>query len=345
MLRALAAGACALLLLTAPRPARADDELTVMGGAPAPGIFDVIDLVAAGAGFFKAEHLIVNKQYIAGPGVAAQLVAAGKADIAAISVEPVILGYEKGLRVQFFFARGARYSYVLAVPADSPIRQLADFKGATLGLTAPNTAEVAAESMLGGVGLKRSDYSFVPIGVGPGALSAVLSKRVDGEACPYLEIANDEALGVHFRVFRHPVLGDVVNTGFAATPATIQTKGEVLARFSRAMAEAALFVRTNPAAAARIYLKLSGQTATDEALARVTRVVTLDEGDFPAASPSSRTIGLISPRKLQLLSSYLAEYGVTQSVVPGSAIATAQFIPYANDFDHQAVEKLAKGWH
>jgi NitT/TauT family transport system substrate-binding protein len=339
----LAAAACALF--AAPLAARADDALTVMSGAGAPGIFDIMDLVAAGAGFLKAEHLDVNKQYVSGPGTAAQLVAAGKADIAAISVEPVILGYEKGLRLQFFFARGARYSYVLGVLADSPIKQLSDFKGASLGETAPNTADVAAKSMLGGVGLHPGDYSFVTIGIGAGAISSVLAKRVDGVAVPYLEIANAEAVGVHYRVFRHPTLSDVVNTGFAAAPSTIANRPDVLRRFSRAMAEAAVFLRANPAAAAKLYLQGSGQGLTPEALARVTRIVSFDEGDFPAANPASHTVGLISPRKIQLLSSYMADYGVISAPVPGAAIATSQFIPYANDFDHKAIEKLAKAWH
>jgi len=345
MLRRLALTLGALALFVAPLPARADDSLTVMSGAGAPGIFDMIDLVAAGAGFLKEQHLNVNKQYVAGPGTAAQLVAAGKADIASISVEPVILGYEKGLRLQFFFARGARYSYVLGVLNDSPIKSLSDFKGAVLGQTAANTSDVAAKSMLGGVGLRPGDYSFVSIGIGAGALASVVAKRVDGVADPFLEIANAEANGVHFRVFRHPTLSDVVNTGYAAAPATIQSKSEVLKRFSRAMAEASLFVRVNPGAAAKLYLQGSGQAVTDESLARITRLVTFDKGDFPAANPLSKTIGLMAPRKVQLLSSYMSDYGVISAPVPGNVIATDQFIAYANDFDHKAVEKLAKNWH
>jgi len=52
----------------------------------------------------------------------------------------------------------------------------------------------------------------------------------------------------------------------------------------------------------------------------------------------------MSPRKIQLLSSYMSDYGVISAPVPGALIATGQFIPYANDFDHKAVEKLAKNW-
>ena len=47
------------------RPAAADDTLTVIGASSTTGFFEVLDQVAADAGFFKAEHLDVQKQYIA----------------------------------------------------------------------------------------------------------------------------------------------------------------------------------------------------------------------------------------------------------------------------------------
>ena len=32
------------------------------------------------------------------------------------------------------------------------------------------------------------------------------------------------------------------------------------------------------------------------------------------------------------------QYGMTRAVVPGTTLATDQFIPFANDFNHQALE-------
>jgi NitT/TauT family transport system substrate-binding protein len=339
------AGLIALLAaVAAPRPALADDALSIVAGNPAPGIFDTLELIADGAGFYKQQHLDVTKNYGANPATAAQLVATGKADLAAIPVEPVIVGYDKGLRLQFIISRQVRYSYVLAVPVSSPIRTLQDFRGATLGETSvAGAAEVATESMLAGVGLKPSDYSFIAIGVGPQALSAITANRVTGVAFPYLEVVNDSIQGnVQFRVFRHPLLKDVGNVGYCATPATIQAKGDVLKRFTRAIVEAALFVRENPAAAAVLYLKGEGQKVTPESLAGTTRILEALENDFPAADPSSKRIGYFPPLGVQLYSTILTQYGLAKTAVPGSAIVTNQFIPYANDFDHKAVIAQAK---
>jgi NitT/TauT family transport system substrate-binding protein len=333
-----------LIAAAVPHPAAADDALSIVAGNPAPGIFDTLELIAAGAGFYKQQHLDVTKNYGANPATAAQLVATGKADLAAIPVEPVIAGYDKGLRLQFIISRQVRYSYVLAVPANSPIKTLADFRGATLGETsAAGAAEIATESMLAGVGLKPSDYSFVAIGVGPQALTAILQNRVTGVAFPYLEVVNDSIAGnMQFRVFRHPLLKDVGNVGYCASPQTIATRPDVLKRFARAIVEAALFVRENPAAAALLYLQGEGQKVTPDALAKTTQILTALENDFPAADPSSKRIGYFPPLGVQLYSTILAQYGLVKTPVRGSEIVTNAFIAYANDFDHKAVIALAK---
>jgi NitT/TauT family transport system substrate-binding protein len=338
----------AVTLLAAPRPAAADDSLSVIAGAP-PNVFDLLEIVAEGAGFYKQQHLNVEKNWTTTASAAAQLVATGKADVASLSVEPIIQGYDKGLRLQLFLSRQPRYSYVLAVLDDSPIKTLADFKGANLGETGVGSAaEPATESMLAGAGLKKGDYSFTSIGAGAQGLEAIVDKRVDGAAFPYTQLAQYEVTAhLKLRFFRHPLLGDVGNVGYAALPATIQAKADVLKRFSRAIVEAALFARENPEAAARLYLQLQvgGGKVTPEALANMTQLVRLFQNDLPAADPTNKRIGYFSPAGLELYSKLLTDYGVTRQVVPASAIVTDAFIPYANDFDHNAVIELARKMH
>jgi NitT/TauT family transport system substrate-binding protein len=343
----LALGLCAALALAAPRAALADDALSVVSGGNTTGIFDILEMVAAGAGYYRQQHLDITKEYGGNPGTATQLVASGKADVFSGPVEPVVAGYDKGVRLQAFLARQARYAYVLAVPASGPIASLADFKGAVLAeTTVASPGEVMTKSMLSGAGLKAGDYSFLMTGFGPAGLSAITSKRVDGAAFPYLEIVNDEIVGnIAFRVFRHPILADLVDVAYFATPATIASKSDVLTRFSRAIVEAALFVRTNPGAAARLYLAGSGQNATPDLLAKTTRVIELLQDDLPAANPANKRIGLITPKGMDLYDRYLADYGFTRAPVPGAAVATDRFIAAANTFDHQAVIAQARAAH
>jgi ABC-type nitrate/sulfonate/bicarbonate transport system substrate-binding protein len=256
----------------------------------------------------------------------------------------VLQGYEKGLRLVFFLSRQSRYSYVMAVTSDSPIRLIGDFKGAQIG--EPNTgsaAEVSARSMLAGAGLGPNDYTFVPIGTGAVGMSAIVAHRVAGLAYPNLEIVTDTVVGhLNFRVFRHPILKDIGTYGFSATPATIAAKGDQLKRFSRALAKAALLTRENPRLAARYFLEGAGQKVTDAALDNETKVLELSQGDLAGADPSNPRIGYMSPTGIGVYTKFFADNGLTSRQVPASALVTNQFIAAANDFDHKAFIAQAK---
>jgi hypothetical protein len=53
--------------------------------------------------------------------------------VCASSVEPLIQGYGKGLRLQMFFDRDPQFDWVIGVLDSSPIKTLADFKGKDIG--------------------------------------------------------------------------------------------------------------------------------------------------------------------------------------------------------------------
>jgi NitT/TauT family transport system substrate-binding protein len=342
-LRVLLAAGALLACLTA-GPVRADDELTIVAGSSGAGPYDALDLVALGQGFYKAERLDVRREYTAAASTAAQLVASGKGDICAATLEPILAGYDKGLRLTMFLSRAQRYTYAMGVLDDSPIRALADFKGANIGVpNLANGAVQAADFMLSGAGLRPADYSYVPIGLGAQALDALVSKRVAGAALPALAFLPFEIAGHRkVRLFRSPTLGDISNAGYFATPATIASKADELRRFSRAIVEAAIFVRENPAVAARDYLQGDNEKITPGALANETRQLELSAGDLLGADPLSPTIGAIAPKDIAIFTAFLASSGQTKEIVPPGDVMTNQFVAYANDFDHKAIVALAK---
>jgi NitT/TauT family transport system substrate-binding protein len=346
--RFLAFAAAALLTAAGlPRPAAADDTLTVISGSAPTAFFEVIGDVAQYAGFYKQQHLDVEIQYAGSPNIAAQLVASGKGDVCSISLEPIIAGYEKGLHLEAFFARDPHYEYALGVPADSPIKTLADFKGTTIGeYSVSSPAEISVTSMLQGAGLKKSDFSFIPIGSGAQAISALNSKKVAGAAFPYVELALYESnAGQKYRFFFHPILKDIGDVGYTSTPATIAAKADLLRRFARANAKASILIRVNPQLAARYFLQGAGLKVTDETLRNQTTLLQLAQDQLPGFDPTNKRIGEISARDMTVLTKFLAAAGFTTQVVPVSAISTSQFIDYANDFDHLAFIAAAKKMH
>jgi NitT/TauT family transport system substrate-binding protein len=347
---AVIAGAllCALTaFIGAARPASADDTLSIVTGAPTTGLFDLIEDVAAGAGFYKAEHLNIVKEYSSGAGTAAQLAASGKADMCVLSFDPVLIGYEKGLKLQAFLSRQSRYSYMLAVLDDSPVRTLSDLKGKTVGEpTFGGSTEALVRSILGGAGLKPTDYDITAIGYAGANLAAVTGHKVDATVDIFSNLMTNEAQAhVKYRIFRDPILDSIPNVGWAALPSVLAAKNDAFKRFSRAIVEASVFVRADPQAAAKIYLAAQNKPYTPEQLAATTHIVELLESELPASDPNNRRIGLVSPRNFSLYSRTLVQYGFMKNPVPGSDLATDQFIAYANDFDRKAVQALAHKMH
>jgi NitT/TauT family transport system substrate-binding protein len=326
------------------RPAAAEDELTVVSGSQPTAFFEVLGDVAESAGYYKAENLKVTVNYAGNPYSAAQLVASGKGDICSLALEPIIQGYEKGVRLTSFFARDPHYEYVLGVIASSPIKTLADFKGQSIGEYSPGSgAEVSTNSMLEGAGLKKTDFSYIPIGNGAQAIQALNSGKVAGAAFPFVElqiyVVNADQ---KYRYFWHPILKDIGDVGYAATPATIQSKADLLKRFSRANAKAALLIRENPQVAARYFVQAEGIKVTADAVDKEARLLSSSQDQLPGYDPSNPQIGKMSITGMGFLANFLYQNGLTKELVPVSALVTDQFIAFANDFDHKAFIAQAK---
>jgi NitT/TauT family transport system substrate-binding protein len=319
----------------------------VVAGSTATGFFEGLDYVAERAGFFKQEHLDVTIQYAGNASVAAQLVASGKADICSLAIEPLISGYDRGLRLQAFFSRDPVYDYALGVLDSSPITSLADFKGAVIGeISAGSPSEISTNSMLEGAGLKKSDVSYIVIGTGAQAVTALTTGKVAAAAFPYPELAIYEATAhVKFRFFRHPILKDIGNVAYAATPATIASKAGDLRGFARAHVKAALLIRENPRLAARYFLEGAGIKVTDDALQNEINLLSFSQDQLPAADPGSKTIGALNLLGLQFYAKFMNENGLTATAVPVAAFATNAFIPYANDFPRAAFIAQVRTMH
>jgi NitT/TauT family transport system substrate-binding protein len=345
--RLLALAVAATAVLGFPKPAAADDTLVMVSGSFPTAFYEVLTDVADEAGFYKAEHLNVVENYAGAAALAVQAVGGGKGDIGAVGTEPIIQGYDKGVRMQAFFSRNPHLQQCLAVLDSSPIHTLADFKGKTLGeLSLGQSGETYASVMLAGAGLKKSDYSFAAIGNGAQAIQALTTGKVDGAAFPIPELRIYEiAAHIKFRYFYEPVLKDISDVAYVASPQTIATKADVLKRFSRATAEAAILVRVNPHLAAKYFVEKSGMKVTDEAIANEEKLLDISQDLLPGNDPNNPRIGEVLPRDMGVLAQFMYDNGLAGVRVPTSAVVTNAFITYANDFDHKAFIAKAKAMH
>jgi NitT/TauT family transport system substrate-binding protein len=335
--------ACAILLLVH-QPARADDALSVVKDGRTPPLMNALNLIAQGAGFYREEHLRVTTIASDGPVDARRLCSSGQGDICPVGIEPLVMPPPAGgVQLKMFLARIAKFGYVIGVPEDGPIRTVADLKGKKIGVHSATgaSAVLATTSTLLAAGLKPGDYELMTIGLNDEALGALAAGEVSAVALPLYELLPFMVAGTRLRIFRHPTLADVPNSGYAAAPAVIAAKAAALKHFCRAIVKASLFVRYNPAAAARALLAADGQPFDDADLQRKTAEMTAWEDDLPAADPANHRIGAISLTGTQAYIQLMVDAGVSRTSVPASQVVTDEFIAFANDFDHRSVQRFA----
>ena len=157
-----------ILLASCGKPDPLRIRLVTFQGAEAP-------LLAQKLGYFEKEGLRVDLQEIAGTGKAMEALLSGSAD-------SIVGTYEQAIQVQALGKPVVAYlqltdCHCLAMVT---LKRAASLKGQIIGVAAPGGAmQNFATRILEQSGLKGSDVTFAAIGVGPAALMAIESGKVD----------------------------------------------------------------------------------------------------------------------------------------------------------------------
>jgi NitT/TauT family transport system substrate-binding protein len=285
---------------------------------------------------------------------AIQLLVAGQADIAQINSAPLVqavVTHNIPLRDVMV---NTVMDWALVVPEDSPIHKIEDFKGKTIGAASLGTGGVAMlQSYMRANGLNpERDVELLPVGIGPVAMQALKSNRVQGLIYWGSAIAAFENFGGKFRKFFDPSWPQMPDFSLAALQTTIDRDPKMIEAVVRGAAKASLFALTNPDCARQIQWKTrpsSKPTGADEAtlikwdlhylessLSGMTTAVDMSGGKLWGATTTeqfARVQDLLVQTKL--IDKKLAN--------PGDyVISVPNFFENANDFDHQAVIVQAK---
>ncbi len=141
--------------------------------------------IAEQLGYFKAEGLDVDIVDFAGGSAALRAVVGGSADVVSGAYEHTINLQSKGQIFTEFVLQGRAPQIVLAVSTKTmpDYKRIADLKGRKIGVTAPGSStNMMANFVLAKGGLKPTDVSFIGVGAGKGAITAVQSGQVDAIA-------------------------------------------------------------------------------------------------------------------------------------------------------------------
>ncbi|HEX7928465.1 MAG TPA: ABC transporter substrate-binding protein, partial [bacterium] len=173
-IRAIAVAGVALGTLALAAPAWAQTHLRVgwctrtMSSSVAPFA------VAAKMGWFTKAGVTV--QLIPVPGVTdcTKLVATRELDTALVSVEPVAVIHTRGVRLRTYYTAYQGNAYGFAVPADSPIRSIADIRGKRVGVINMGSGGVLIARALATANGMDPDKDIHIVVAGEGAQTAAL---------------------------------------------------------------------------------------------------------------------------------------------------------------------------
>jgi NitT/TauT family transport system substrate-binding protein len=221
--------------------------------------------VAQQKGYFADANLSV--EYLTSDGTVAtvQALASGTADMGQVDTLSIDAALSRGVTdIVAVCSYVANNIYYLAVPADSPIQEVADLKGKKIGLSSLGTGVFYnARVMLEQAGLDwESDVEFVTIQQPAAQLDALVSGTVDALSIIDVSVATFQNQGEELRTFQPagPIQWQWNVVGVRR--AFLEENPEAVAAVCRSILQAEVYVVTNPAAALQQFKDWGGDTGT-----------------------------------------------------------------------------------
>jgi NitT/TauT family transport system substrate-binding protein len=342
-----AAAMCLTMAVAA--PSMADEAMTILLTTPRNEVF-YANLSAAPLklGYFKQEHLDVKFAFVPGGSVGAQVVGGGKAEMYFGPMDAVFKATLVGGNLKAVYVVNHGQQYFPVVAPDSPIRDLKGFKGKKIGmLNLAFGGMPSYKALFKEVGLDPDrDLTFIAVGQGAQALSALTSGTVDGLALWDTEIANLENLGFTFRKFL-PGPKTYVSSSIVTTQEIIDRRPDMVKGFLRAAAKGTVYCLANKEACVRMHWEVFPDTrprggGNAEELAAAVHVLDTRYAlyDISKYKDVARW-GDASDAQIDDAAEFMVKWGQLKSKMPPNAYFDRRFLDYANDFDAADIRKQA----
>jgi NitT/TauT family transport system substrate-binding protein len=288
------------------------------------------------------------------PDEVIEAVAAGRTDVGFVNTVFGLLKLDRGRPLKAFYSFARKTNRTFAVPEASPIRRLADLKGATIGLHFPDLLELAKAALVDeGVDPER-DITFVPLPGDPldGARMSEPLRAGKIQAIWALDWLYGIFAGEGF-----PLRRISARTLDRLTPsACMFTSDECLARkrealgvLGQAVARATLFALTNTEAAVRLTWRHVPETrpvpGTEAvALERDVGVLAVRLENQRIDDQKDPRWGAITDEEIQAWEEFLHRTGAIKARRPAHEYYTADLVGRFNAFDRDAVVAQARAW-
>ncbi len=342
----------AVLLLAGASVAHAQQKVVYLLTSPAPNVAEAAhSSVPMALGYWKQAGIDVEVRPTNGSTTAVQLVIAGTADFTMATVEPLVIGRQKGAKIVSVYNHTREGIYTIAVPADSPITSLKQLKGKSIGVLSLGSGAVPfAKAVLKGEGFDpEKDVSWVPIGIGAQSVHAIKSGQIDAIAYWDWGYALMENFGAKFRHFSSDFTRSLLSLALVGNEDFIKAHPDATAALAQGIAKGALFTITNPEAAVRIHWSVYPASKPagmpeDRALAEAVHVVKARADKYRIEGRAVPKWGAYTAAEWTQTQDFLFGAGMIPKKVDVSQYYTDRFLARINDFDASKVVEQAKNY-
>jgi NitT/TauT family transport system substrate-binding protein len=307
--------------------------------------------VATKLGWFKQDGIDVELVPLPGSTDCVKNVATREVLFSLPSVEPLAIGRAQGIKAKVFYTAYQGNIYGIAVPADSPVRKLADLKGKTIGVISMSSAGVIiARALAATSGMDPDrDVSIVVAGEGAQTAAMLRNKSVDALSQFDTQYAMVENAGLKLRVLDTKDIDAFPSNGLLALEETLKTRRKEAAALARGYARGTIFAITNPEAAVRILYEVfpfTKPTGKDEATAVRDDVKVLQARavNWKLDKAGVKRWGENSLPNYAAYVDFLLKWGVIKDKVPADDLVTNELIGEINSFDAGKVAAEARAY-
>src|ERR1700678_1665667 len=201
-------------------------------------------------GYFKAEGLEVDIQGGQNGAVAAQVIQSGGAQFGTTAPESIMQMREQGGDIISVYDVKQNAGTFLVVLKESPIHDLKDLKGKTIG--APSFGSgggLTLKANLAAIGIAPDQYTAIATGAGPSALAALRTKQIDALVMWDAMLGAAENTGLELRKIDIPFQDRLAGMTLATTASFAKANPKAVEGYCRAIAKGVHFTMTSPEAA------------------------------------------------------------------------------------------------
>jgi NitT/TauT family transport system substrate-binding protein len=307
--------------------------------------------IAQKLGWFEKAGIKVELVPLPGSTDCVKLVATKDVQISLPSMEPLAIIRPQGVKAKFFYTAYQGNIYGIAVPADSPVKTMADLKGKRIGVTSMASAGVVvARALAKQAGLDPDkDISIVVAGESAQTAALLRSKQVDALSQFDTQYALTSNAGAKLRFLDHPEIRKFPSNGFVALEDYLKTNRADAVALAKGYAMGTVFAIANPEAAVRILWEVYPQTRAlgkDEATALRDDLLTLDARakHWRYEPVDGKRWGDNVEANYRAYLDWLTAQGVIKTKVDVKDLFTDELLDDVNKFDADAIRKEAKAF-